>query len=342
MTTSSVTMKKNNTVLISAILVALVGIGTWVYQLIAGMHVTGLGNQIVWGLYIAGFFTAVGTGAGLLVLTGVSEYLPVITPEKRARTLCLSLASLVVGGLLITLDLGNPVQIWRIITGFKFSSLMTWDFWLLVIAVLVGLIYLLAARGGKAQKVLGILGILTGVAMVVAEGWMLSAQAAHPMWGSGLTVLTFLLGAGIAGMSVALIGGIESGKLVSWLKLALWLSLLFVLAEVLTGLIGGKEEISLILTGFAAPVFWLHLIVGLLVPIWLLSRNTFVMLASYLAVFGVLAEKVWTLAAGSALPWMPQSQGVYFPSWVEIVAVIGMVAIGILIYRLLHFIFKIQ
>ena len=340
MTTTTVTMKKDNTGLIAALILALVGIGAWVYQLTAGMQVTGLGNQIVWGLYIAAFFTAVGTGAGLLVLTGVSEYLPVIPSEKRVRTLYLSFSSLVVGGLLITLDVGNPVQIWRIVTAFKFSSMMTWDFWLLAIAAVVVLVYLLAARGNKVQKVWGMLGILAGMVVVIVEGWMLSAQAAHPMWGSGLTVLTFLLGAGIAGISVALLGDMTNEKLLGWLKVALGLSLLFAVVEVLTGLVGGEEEIRLVLTGFAAPAFWLQLVVGLLVPMALLARKTSVGLAAILAVFGVLAEKVWMLAAGSAIPWMPEQQGVYSPSWVEIVAVVGMVAIGVLIYRLLPVLFK--
>ena len=340
MTTTTVTMKKDNTGLIAALILALVGIGAWVYQLTAGMQVTGLGNQIVWGLYIAAFFTAVGTGAGLLVLTGVSEYVPVIPSEKRVRTLYLSFSSLVVGGLLITLDVGNPVQIWRIVTAFKFSSMMTWDFWLLAIAAVVVLVYLLAARGNKVQKVWGMLGILAGMVVVIVEGWMLSAQAAHPMWGSGLTVLTFLLGAGIAGLSVALLGDMTNEKLLGWLKVALGLSLLFAVVEVLTGLVGGEEEIRLVLTGFAAPAFWLQLVVGLLVPMALLARKTSVGLAAILAVFGVLAEKVWMLAAGSAFPWMPGQQGVYSPSWIEIVAVIGMVAIGVLIYRLLPVLFK--
>ena len=340
MTTTTVTMKKDNTGLVAAIILAVVGIGAWVYQLTAGMQVTGLGNQIVWGLYIAAFFTAVGTGAGLLVLTGVSEYLPVIPGEKRVRTLYLSFSSFVVGGLLITLDVGNPVQIWRIMTAFKFSSMMTWDFWLLAIAAVVVLVYLLAARGNKAQKVWGMLGILAGLVVVIVEGWMLSAQAAHPMWGSGLTVLTFLLGAGIAGISVALLGDMTNATLLEWLKIALGLGLVFAVVEVLTGLIGGEEGISLVLTGFAAPAFWLQVIVGLLLPMALLARKTSIQLVPLLAVFGVLAEKVWMLAAGSAIPWMPEQQGVYSPSWVEIVAVVGMVAIGVLIYRLLPVLFK--
>jgi dimethyl sulfoxide reductase membrane subunit len=76
MTTSTIPMKKSNVVLIVTIVLALAGIGAWVYQLIVGMQTTGLGQQIVWGLYISAFFTAIGAGAALLALTGVSELFP--------------------------------------------------------------------------------------------------------------------------------------------------------------------------------------------------------------------------------------------------------------------------
>jgi molybdopterin-containing oxidoreductase family membrane subunit len=342
MTTSSVSMKKDSTTLIVAILLALAGIGAWVYQLSQGMQTTGLSQQIVWGLYIAAFFTAVGAGAALLVLTGVSEYIPLFPLVSRARNLTLALASFIVGALLIVMDVGNPVQIWRVITAFRFSSMMTWDFWLLIVAGVVALIYLLTVRGKKPQKELAVVGILAGAAVVVAEGWMLSTEAAHahPMWSSGFTVVTFLLGAAIAGMSVALVAGVANETVQRWLKIGLWLSLALVLVEVLTSLVGEGAEVGLILTGFAAPAFWWQVILGLLLPIVLLVRKTYLWLAGILAVTGVVAEKVWMLAAGEAKPWLAFPEGVYFPSWVEIVAVIGMVALGVLIYRVLPMIFK--
>ena len=43
-------------VMIASIVLAVIGIGAWIYQLVQGMAVTGLGNQVVWGMYIAGFF----------------------------------------------------------------------------------------------------------------------------------------------------------------------------------------------------------------------------------------------------------------------------------------------
>lgn len=342
MTTSTIPMKKSNVALIVTILFALAGIGAWVYQLIVGMQTTGLGQQIVWGLYISAFFTAIGAGAALLALTGVSEFIPLFAVTSRARNLALSLTSFIIGALLIAMDVGNPIRLWRVITAFRFSSSMVWDFWLLIVAGVVALIYLLAVKGAKPQKALAIIGILAGVAVVVAESWMLSIDAvhAHPMWGSVFTVITFLLGAAIAGMSIALVAGSADLRLQGWLKVALWLSLVFVLLEVLTGLVGESGEVGLILIGSAAPIFWLQVIVGLLLPIVLLMRKTYLWLAGILAVIGVVAERVWTLAAGQAIPRLALPQGIYFPSLVELIAVIGMVALGMLIYCLLIMIFK--
>lgn len=324
--------------LILAIILALAGIGAWIYQLSQGMQVTGLGQQVVWGLYIAGFFTAMGAGAGLLGLVGLSEFRSLLPVAARTRALSLALAAFIAAGLLIMMDLGNPVQLWRLVIGLRFSSMMTWDFWLLAIAGVVTLVYLLAARTGQAQKTLGALGALAALLVVVVEGWMLSNLSARPLWGSGLTVLTFLLGAAITGLSLALLLQPGVTQLRSWLGFALGMSLVFVLAEVLTGLLSGEmrtvSEMRLLLVGFPAVVFWFHIVVGLVLPLILLRAGS-LLTAGVLALVGVLTEKVWFLATGQAEPWLPLPQGSYFPSWVEFLAVIGAISVGILIYMIL-------
>ena len=324
--------------MMAAGILAVAGLAAWIYQFNQGMRVTGLGQQVVWGLYIAGFFTAMGAGAGLLGLVGLSEYRPLLGPSGRTRALVLALAAFIAAGVLIMMDLGNPVQVWRLVIGLRFSSMMTWDFWLLAIAGVVTLVYLLAARGGQAQKGLGALGLLAAVLVVVVEGWMLSNLSARPLWGSGLTVLTFLLGAAITGLSLALLLQPEVTQLRAWLGFALGLSLVFVLAEVLTGLLSGEirtvSEMRLLLVGSPAVVFWFHLLVGLVLPLILLRAGS-LLTAGVLALLGVLAEKVWFLAAGQAEPWLALPQGSYFPSWVEFVALVGAVALAALIYLIL-------
>jgi molybdopterin-containing oxidoreductase family membrane subunit len=326
-------------------LLALAGISVWIYQLSQGMQVTGLGQQVVWGLYIGAFFVAVGAGAGILALTGLSEFRPILPTAMRLQALTLALAAFVVGGLLIAMDVGNPMQLWRIVSAFRFKSMMTWDFWLLAVSGVVTVIYLLQARTAQPLKAVGAISVLVSLAVVMVEGWMLSVQAARPLWGSGLTVVSFLVGAAIAGLGLAAFAFPQAGdNLRSFLTGTITISLVLVIAEVLTDLLSGElrtaAETRLLLTGAPALWFWFQLIIGLIVPLVILIRGGSPALAGVLALLGVLAEKVWLLAVGQAEPWVALPTGSYFPSWVELVGVVGMIALGVLIYRFLPGILK--
>ena len=260
------------------IVVAAAGLGAWIYQLTQGMRVTGLSQQVVWALYIAAFFTAVGSGAGLLFLVGFSEYKALIPAEKRRLGLIAALAGMVSGGLLIMMDIGNPLQVWRLITAMRFSSMLTWDFWMLAIAGVVTLVYLFAAKKSGGNKLMGFLAMVAAVAVVVVEGWMLATQRARPMWGSGGTVVGFLIAALVGGLALWVLADDDEPEAAvkSWFRLALIASLVLAVAEVVTPLVGGSpraaEEIRrLVLTGSAAPIFWFQILVGLVLPLVLLG-----------------------------------------------------------------------
>lgn len=333
------------------IVLTLIGLGAWIYQLVSGMQVTSLGQQVVWGLYIAAFFTSAAIGAGLLALVGLSEFQPIVALANRAKLLAIALASFIITALLVLVDIGNPLQAWRLITAFRFNAMMTWDFWALLAAGVVALVYLLAVRqSAKAQKVLGVLGILAAFALVLIEGLMLAETAARPMWG-GMTLFAFLLGAVIAGLAMALwvLGKKAPAKLSSWLGVALVISFFIVLAEIIAGLATASprtlDETRNLLVGGASPFFWMHVLLGLLLPIGLIAFAKGKAWAGWiagLALLGVLAEKLWLLAAGQAEPWLPLGKADYMPNWVEFLVVIGMIAFGWLIYQLAVILFKVD
>lgn len=329
------------------LVLAIAGIAAWIYQLIDGMQVTGLGQQVVWGLYIAAFFTAAGAGAGLLALIGLNEFRPMIPSNRRTNMLWLALTTFVVAAILILMDIGNPLRAWRILTAFKFSAMMTWDFWALILAGLVTLAYLVFSTpvkpSSKPQRGLGVIAILVALALVVIEGLMLTELAARPLWG-GITLASFLIGALIAGLALLfLITPIkEVSSLKIWMAIALVSNLVLVFSEVASGLFTGEpriaEDIRNLLFGTTSPFFWLHVIVGLILPLWLLSKTPLKQkgLIASTALFGVVAEKTWVLAAGQNQSWLTLPQGDYLPSWVEFLAVIGIVALGILTYQLIE------
>jgi molybdopterin-containing oxidoreductase family membrane subunit len=327
---------------IGAILILLVagGVAAWIYQLIQGMDVTGLNQQIVWGFYIAAFFTAAGAGAGLLVLTGFSEFVPLLPRTVRSQALALSLVSFVAAGILIMMDVGSPLQAWRIITSLRLTSFLTWDFWMLALAGVVTLLYLWRARGAAPSTTfpaLGIIAIIAAAALVLMESWMLATMVAHPLWNDGLTVFRFALAATAGGLALATFLSPQKNQAVRrWLAAILGLNLFLLLAEVITPLLAATVQeatyVDQLLVGVAAPPFWFHLLAGLTLPLVLLALNTAPRLAGALVLAGILAEKTWMLVAGQAEPWLPLPTGAYFPTWVEFLAVLGVVALTALLY----------
>ena len=207
MTTTAIQKQGTSLPLATWIALIVVGLGgialSWGIQLTRGMETTGLGQQVVWGLYIAGFFTAMGAGAVLILLVGLSEFSPRIAVERRRNILLLALACLIVGALLIVMDVGNPVNLWQILTAGQLNSMMTWDFYVLITTGVLTLVYLVLIWKQPASKALSrLFGILAGIGalfLILVEAWMLSTMAARPLWSGGLMVVNFLVAAQVAG-----------------------------------------------------------------------------------------------------------------------------------------------
>ena len=328
--------------------------GAWILQLIQGMGVTGLGQQVVWGLYIAGFFTAMGGGAALVALATLSEFSILVPVARRRSVLLLALVNFVIGGLLIAMDVGNPINVWRILTAGRFTSMMTWDFLALFATGILTFVYLIVswrqAAATTLTRTFGILALIGAALLVVVEGWMLSIIAARPLWSGGLTTASFLVAAFVAGLSIAMLAWPDiDQKLGNWLKIGLWGNLAIVLIEVLTGAIEKDMrphlEVNQLLTGAFSPMFWTYLIGGLLAPLAVLlwrKELLWLRVASVLALLGVIAEKLWLLSAGQALPWLALPEGFYSPTLIEFLGVVGGIALGILIYRFLIMILKVE
>jgi molybdopterin-containing oxidoreductase family membrane subunit len=321
------------------VVLAAAGLASWGYQIARGMADVGLGQQVVWGLYIAGFFTAAGAGAGLLFFAGYSEFRELISKGERFKVLSMGLVSFILAGILILMDLGGPLGAWRIAFSGKWTSLMVWDFYLLIGAGIIALIAWFMARGGSGNKILGLLGMILAVGLVLVEAWMLASQAARPFWGGGLIVISFLLSAAIGAVGLAMfaLDKERTAGLKNCLTYVVVGSLVLVAAEILTEALAGeprtREVVKLVV---ASPLFWLHVVIGIVIPLILVLgksvSRTQTLIAGTLAIFGVLFEKTWVLAAGQAQPWLDLPTGIYAPTWIEIVGVVGMVALGVVLY----------
>jgi molybdopterin-containing oxidoreductase family membrane subunit len=86
---------------------------------------------------------------------------------------------------------------------------------------------------------------------------------------------------------------------------------------------GDKQLLSLVLTGNNAPWFWMFVILGMVVPAFLLilSRRKaipMVVIAAVLVVIGMWLKRFIIVVPTLEVPMMPFEFGSYSPSWVEV------------------------
>ncbi|WP_165170835.1 NrfD/PsrC family molybdoenzyme membrane anchor subunit [Adlercreutzia sp. ZJ242] len=124
----------------------------------------------------------------------------------------------------------------------------------------------------------------------------------------------------------------------------------------------GAEALAIMLGGATAPFFWFEVVGGLLVPFCVLvfaknrANTKLVVASSVLVVLGVLCKRVWLLLTSFVVPNVYGAPGIasgssaaahatgvdtwaatssYAPTWVELVVVAGVLALGALAFMLL-------
>ena len=138
-------------------LLSAVAIAGAIYQLLYGLGVTNLSDGFIWGLYIAGFmlFMAVAGGtiaiAGVILLFGLERFMSLVR-----LSLLLTIASVVVAGALIVIDLGNPLRAVGIYIWAQPYSPLVGDFVVVHLFIILSLVLLwllsrreLAAQGSR-------------------------------------------------------------------------------------------------------------------------------------------------------------------------------------------------
>jgi molybdopterin-containing oxidoreductase family membrane subunit len=106
----------------------LAGAAAYAYQLVAGIGVTGLNDQVFWGIYTSDLVTFIGFSYGgaltsaLLRLMGASWRGPVTRIAEAT-----ALATLLVGATFPIIHLGRPERVWEIFLRPNLTSPLFWD-----------------------------------------------------------------------------------------------------------------------------------------------------------------------------------------------------------------------
>ena len=259
-----------------AILVALIaiGFGVWVYQILRGLQITNMRDNVIWGLYIISFMFFVGLSAGGLIIAsagrlfGIERFAPIVRLAVVEATVTIATAAL-----LIIPDLGHVQHFYNLFIHAHWLSPMIWDITVILIYLVLSLLYVwlytrrdLAARGswlalgtkdtGAAGRdrdhhltyVLAWFALPAAVLVHSITAWIFGLQISRGFWYSAVMPPLFISSALVSGLALVIVlslivrrsGRISVGdELVSFLGglLAVFLAVeaFLVLCEVLSG-----------------------------------------------------------------------------------------------------------
>ena len=236
-------------------------------------------TQRVWDINHAVWFTLMGLGGGvflagrILNLTGGLGYLLGIPTVD-----VVSFVAIAVGGAILVVDLGRPLQFWRAFVNIR-TSWISWGAWSdLIFLTVAGLLVLPALSLGSSEPFSGLgwdphggdgagltLEIIAGVAAVVVmtyAGAVLARPRSIPYWNSPAVPLQFLLSSAAMSVAVVMLIEVMAGEPVSAGQMVLLAVLTAgLLVAIITHLLtradapGKKESLDRLLRGCYRGVF---------------------------------------------------------------------------------------
>jgi len=212
------------------LVVLLVGLAAWGYQMRYGLSVTALNNVVMWGQYILFFMFFVGLSAGGLIvasagrLFGVERFRPIVRLAVLEATVAIMLAAL-----FLLPDIGRPERIWHLFRYPNLTSPMVWDIAIVTIYFTLSAVYTwLYTRGDLARAgsplALGtspsersaarddrVKGALAWVALPAAvllhsiTAWIFGLQISRGFWYSAIMAPLFVSSALVSGLALVIL-----------------------------------------------------------------------------------------------------------------------------------------
>jgi len=300
------------------------------YMEVEGHHVTGMNNQIVWGLpHVFAIFLIV-AASGALNIASISSVFGKSDYKPLARLSAILAITLLIGGLaILLLDLGRPDRLIVAMTTYNFKSIFAWNIILYSGFVLIVAAYLwlmMERRMHAYSKSAGTLALAWRLILTTGTGSIFGFLIARESYDSALLAPMFIVMSFSFGLAVFILMLVASFKLDSRvlddshlqrLRKLLGIFVLsvfyFVLLFHLTKLYGsqyhGIEYFLLIDGGIYTTLFWLVQIgIGTLIPLLLVylpalnqSRLSLV-LACCLVIVGAVTQLYVIIIGGQAYP----------------------------------------
>lgn len=181
---------------------------TALYMFMNGHHVTGMTNQVPWGMPIVMAVYLIGASAGSLVLSAMSSVFGRAEYKPFARMAALLAVLLITAALMaIILDWGRPDRILVPFFHFQPRSMFSLNAILYNSYMLVGFLYLVAQfKNHEAwQKTLGLLAVFVAVGVHSGTGAIFGFIYVRELYGSPLLPPSFIAAALSSGTALMII-----------------------------------------------------------------------------------------------------------------------------------------
>jgi molybdopterin-containing oxidoreductase family membrane subunit len=295
-----------------------------------GHHVTGMTNQIVWGIpHVVAVFLIV-TASGALNAASLSSVMgrKIYTPYARLSGL-LAMALLLGGLAVITLDLGRPERLMVALTHFNMTSVFAWNVFFYTGFLALTALYLwtlMERRMNGLTKPVGVVLFVWRLTLTTFTGLIFGVLIAREAYDVAIMAPMFIamsLAFGTAAYMLLLLATSDcTGRrlddaIVLGLKrlLAIFVVVVLYFVAVFHGVklyaagYQGVERFLLVDGGIFPGLFWLgQIVAGSLVPLWLMvwaptaGRRPAIALAAALVLLGGLVQVYVIIIGGQAVP----------------------------------------
>ncbi|MDH5187648.1 MAG: polysulfide reductase NrfD [Rhodospirillaceae bacterium] len=353
---------------------AVAGIGSAFYMETQGHVVTGMTNQIVWGMpHVFAVFLII-AASGALNVASMSSVFGKKIYKPLGRLSAIMALSLLAGGLLVlVLDLGRPDRLDVAMLKQNFKSIFAWNIYLysgFFGVVIVYLWMMMERRFNKYSKIAGTFAFVWRLALTTGTGSIFGFLMARPGYDAAIMAPMFIAMSFAFGLAIKIIfvtsayratarplGDKLLFQMRNLLGIFIAAALYFNIAQHLTNLYApehmGVEMFILLDGGIYTILFWVgQILLGTIVPMTLLFHPAInrscqsINAASMLVIIGGIIQVYIIIVGGQAYPmdmfpgfevtstFFDGSIHSYTPSLPEIVLGLGGVATALLIMML--------
>jgi Ni/Fe-hydrogenase subunit HybB-like protein len=298
-----------------------------------GHFVTGMNNQIVWGMpHVFAIFLIV-AASGALNVASIGTVFGKTIYKPLTRLSGLLAVALLIGGLIVlVLDLGRPDRLIVAMTNYNFKSIFTWNIFLYVgfIGIVTAYLWLqMERRLNHFVKSAGIIALVWRLVLTTGTGSIFGFIVAREAWDSAIMAPLFIAMSFSLGLAIYIlvlltachgsgreIGNVLVQRLARLLGIFILGVLYFTAVQHLTNLYAaehaGVEKFILLDGGIYTLLFWVgQVLVGGLIPLALLfgpskskvqTSNIAVILAATLVILGGFAQIYVIVIGGQAYP----------------------------------------